>query len=97
MSYRRFLIILIIANCAIVIGLFTKLLLHTGGNITQAAFEQIRAAVKRRGLLLYSSTGCADGTDGDLVMFGPPFVIDEDELAEAVAVTADALGEALPP
>jgi hypothetical protein len=40
---------------------------------------------------LYSSTGCADGTNGDLVMLGPPFVITEDELGEAVQKTRDAI------
>jgi adenosylmethionine-8-amino-7-oxononanoate aminotransferase len=45
--------------------------------------ERVMAAAKSEGLLLYSSTGCANGTDGDLVMLGPPFVITDDELAEA--------------
>ena len=53
--------------------------------------ERVVAAAKDNGLLLYSSTGCADGTDGDLVMLGPPFVITEDELTEAVDVTAKAI------
>jgi adenosylmethionine-8-amino-7-oxononanoate aminotransferase len=46
--------------------------------------ERVVAAAKSEGLLLYSSTGCTNGTDGDLVMLGPPFVITDDELAEAV-------------
>jgi hypothetical protein len=41
---------------------------------------------------VYSSTGCVDGTDGDLIVFGPPFVITEDELSEAAATTAAAVG-----
>jgi hypothetical protein len=53
--------------------------------------ERVVAAAKENGLLLYSSTGCADGTDGDLVMLGPPFVITGDELTEAVDVTAKAI------
>jgi adenosylmethionine-8-amino-7-oxononanoate aminotransferase len=53
--------------------------------------ERIVAAARDAGLLLYSSTGCADGTDGDVVMFGPPFVITEDELAEAAAMAAAAI------
>jgi adenosylmethionine-8-amino-7-oxononanoate aminotransferase len=44
--------------------------------------ERIVAAGNDRGLLLYPSTGCADGTDGDLVMLGPPFVISDSELEE---------------
>jgi adenosylmethionine-8-amino-7-oxononanoate aminotransferase len=53
--------------------------------------ERVVSAAKDRGLLLYSSTGCADGTDGDLVMLGPPFVVTDDELSEAVDKLAAAL------
>jgi adenosylmethionine-8-amino-7-oxononanoate aminotransferase len=58
--------------------------------------ERVVAAAKAHGLLLYSSTGCADGRDGDLVMFGPPFVITDDELGEAVTLTRTALEDVLP-
>ena len=53
--------------------------------------ERVVAAAKESGLLLYSSTACADGRDGDLVMFGPPFVIQDDELDECVEKTAAAI------
>jgi adenosylmethionine-8-amino-7-oxononanoate aminotransferase len=53
--------------------------------------ERVVAAARAAGLLLYSSTGCADGKVGDLVMFGPPFVISDDELDEAVAKTVEAI------
>jgi adenosylmethionine-8-amino-7-oxononanoate aminotransferase len=53
--------------------------------------ERVVAAARDGGLLLYSSTGCADGTDGDLIMFGPPFVVTEDELGEAAGTTASAI------
>ena len=55
------------------------------------ATERAVAAAREAGLLLYSSTGCADGTNGDLIMFGPPFVITDDELTEAVEKTAAAV------
>jgi adenosylmethionine-8-amino-7-oxononanoate aminotransferase len=42
--------------------------------------ERVLAAARENGLLLYSSTGHVDGTDGDLVMLGPPFTITEDEI-----------------
>jgi adenosylmethionine-8-amino-7-oxononanoate aminotransferase len=58
--------------------------------------ERVATAAKQRGLLLYPSTGCADGFDGDLVMLGPPFVITEAELSETAALTAEALRDALP-
>jgi adenosylmethionine-8-amino-7-oxononanoate aminotransferase len=59
--------------------------------------ERVVAAARGSGLLLYSSTGCADGKDGDLVMFGPPFVISDDELDEAVAKTAQAIARPAAP
>lgn len=42
--------------------------------------ERVLAAARENGLLLYSSTGHVDGTDGDLVMLGPPFTITDDEI-----------------
>jgi len=53
--------------------------------------EKVLAAARERGLLLYSSTGHVDGTDGDLVMFGIPFVVSDEELATAVERTAAAI------
>jgi adenosylmethionine-8-amino-7-oxononanoate aminotransferase len=64
---------------------------------SDAVAERVLAAAKERGLLLYSSTGFVDGaTDGDLVMFGPPFVISDEQIDEAVAVTAEAIATTLP-
>jgi adenosylmethionine-8-amino-7-oxononanoate aminotransferase len=49
------------------------------------------AAARDRGLLLYSSTGCADGTQGDLVMLGPPLIVSDAEVDEMVELTAQAV------
>jgi len=59
--------------------------------------ERVVAAARRRGLLVYSSTGCADGRDGDLIMLGPPLVISDAEVDETVALLGDALEEVVPP
>jgi adenosylmethionine-8-amino-7-oxononanoate aminotransferase len=61
----------------------------------QGVTEALVAAAREERLLLYSSTGCADGTNGDLVMFGPPFVITDGELNEAVDAATRALYLAL--
>jgi adenosylmethionine-8-amino-7-oxononanoate aminotransferase len=53
--------------------------------------ETVVRIARDRGLLLYSGTGNANGTDGDVVVLGPPFVITDDELARI----ADGLGDAL--
>jgi 4-aminobutyrate aminotransferase-like enzyme len=57
--------------------------------------ERIVAAARERGLLLYSSTGHVDGRDGDLVMFGAPLILSDDERAFAVQTTCEALAAAL--
>jgi hypothetical protein len=53
--------------------------------------EGIVAAAKERGVLLYSATGNADGTDGDQILLGPPFIVTDDELATIASVTAEAV------
>ena len=60
----------------------------------ERATERLTEAARQRGLLLYPSTGCADGVEGDLVMLGPPFTITEAEIAELVdrlVIALDAL------
>jgi hypothetical protein len=63
---------------------------------TERVTERIVAAAADDGLLLYSSTGLADGTNGDLLMFGPPFVVTDDEISEIGARTRAALDAVLP-
>ncbi|HEX6401390.1 MAG TPA: aspartate aminotransferase family protein, partial [Actinomycetota bacterium] len=53
--------------------------------------ERIVAAAFDRGLLLYSSTGHVDGTDGDLLMLGPPFVISDEEIELVIERTEAAI------
>jgi adenosylmethionine-8-amino-7-oxononanoate aminotransferase len=53
--------------------------------------ERVVAAARDRGLLLYSSTGCVDGTRGDLVLLGPPLVVTDAEVEEMAATTAAAV------
>jgi MFS family permease len=43
------------------------------------------------GLLLYSATGQANGVDGDQLVIGPPFVIDDEEIARIARGTAAAI------
>jgi adenosylmethionine-8-amino-7-oxononanoate aminotransferase len=53
--------------------------------------EHLTAAAKHLGLLLYPSTGCADGSLGDAVLLGPPFVISDQEIEMVADRTALAL------
>ncbi|HVD15459.1 MAG TPA: aminotransferase class III-fold pyridoxal phosphate-dependent enzyme [Actinomycetota bacterium] len=53
--------------------------------------ERVVAAARDRGLLLYASTGCVDGHDGDLVMLGPPFVTTTAQIDEMTELCAAAI------
>jgi adenosylmethionine-8-amino-7-oxononanoate aminotransferase len=53
--------------------------------------ERVLASARGHGLLLYPSTGHVDGTDGDLLVIGPPFVISDDEVDLLVERTAAAV------
>jgi adenosylmethionine-8-amino-7-oxononanoate aminotransferase len=62
---------------------------------TDRVVERVVDAARRRGLLVYSSKGCADGVAGDAVLLGPPLIITPaeiglvaDRLASAVAAVA---------
>ena len=56
--------------------------------------EAVVRAAKSNGVLLYSGTGLADGTDGDSILLGPPFVVTEAELETIVEVLAEAVDRA---
>ena len=53
--------------------------------------ERVIRAGRDAGVLLYPGTGLADGTNGDAIVLGPPFVVTDDEL---VAI-ADRLAAAI--
>ncbi|MDX1688457.1 MAG: hypothetical protein R3248_10780, partial [Candidatus Promineifilaceae bacterium] len=48
-----------------------------------------------RGLIIYYSQGCADGRNGDLVMLGPPLIIDEDQIDVVVDLLTQAVHDVL--
>ena len=53
--------------------------------------ESVVAAARDAGVLLYSGTGNANGTDGDQILLGPPFVVTDDELERIVDVLGTAI------
>jgi adenosylmethionine-8-amino-7-oxononanoate aminotransferase len=57
----------------------------------QRVAERVLAAARDAELLLYSSTGHVDGTNGDLVMLGPPFVLTDGDESILVERTAAAI------
>jgi hypothetical protein len=53
--------------------------------------EQVVAAARDEGVLLYASTGHVDGTNGDLIVLGPPFTLTDDEASLLVERTIAAV------
>jgi adenosylmethionine-8-amino-7-oxononanoate aminotransferase len=60
-----------------------------------AAADRKASAVASRcfadGLVVYPSTGCADGTRGDVVMLAPPFVTTDTQVDEMITILDGAL------
>jgi adenosylmethionine-8-amino-7-oxononanoate aminotransferase len=56
--------------------------------------ERIVRAAREDGVLVYSGTGLADGTNGDSILLGPPFVITDDELVRVADGLATAIESA---
>jgi adenosylmethionine-8-amino-7-oxononanoate aminotransferase len=57
--------------------------------------ESLVAKAFELGLIVYPASGCADGKVGDAIMFGPPFVITDDEIEQAVGMFTDALADTM--
>jgi adenosylmethionine-8-amino-7-oxononanoate aminotransferase len=53
--------------------------------------ESLAASAFEAGLVVYPSSGCADGTNGDVVMLAPPFVVTEEQLGEMAGLLERAL------
>jgi adenosylmethionine-8-amino-7-oxononanoate aminotransferase len=56
--------------------------------------ETVMTHARSEGLLLYHGTGNADGTNGDTVLLGPPFVVSDEELKKIVAILGGAVERA---
>ena len=46
--------------------------------------ERVTAAAQEAGLMVWPNTGQANGTDGDLVVLAPPYIVTEEEIGEMV-------------
>ncbi len=65
---------------------------------TKKPFPQDKGIARRvwnrafdMGLVIYYSTGCADGKNGDVIMLGPPLIINTAQIEEMVGILRDAL------
>jgi adenosylmethionine-8-amino-7-oxononanoate aminotransferase len=57
--------------------------------------EAVVSGARERGVLVYSGTGNANGTDGDTILLGPPFIVTEDELVRIADVVAESVDAAV--
>jgi adenosylmethionine-8-amino-7-oxononanoate aminotransferase len=57
--------------------------------------ETVMGHARDAGLLLYHGTGNADGTNGDTVLLGPPFVVTDEELATIAEILGEAVEKAV--
>jgi adenosylmethionine-8-amino-7-oxononanoate aminotransferase len=55
--------------------------------------EELTRKAFDKGLLIYPSTGCVDGVEGDLFNLAPPFVIEEQEIDQLVSILMETFEE----
>lgn len=58
---------------------------------SERIIERVVATAPELGLLVYSGTGSADGTNGDLILVGPPLTTTDDEVDEIIDLCATAV------
>jgi hypothetical protein len=58
--------------------------------------EEVASRAFAKGLIIYYGTGMANGVDGDTVVLGPPFVIEERELDEIARLLDETFSELKP-
>jgi adenosylmethionine-8-amino-7-oxononanoate aminotransferase len=58
--------------------------------------EEVASRAFAKGLIIYYGTGMANGVDGDAVVLGPPFVIEEHELEEIASLLEETFSELNP-
>lgn len=58
---------------------------------TTAVAELVAQACNERGLLVISGTAGADGTDGDTVTLGPPYIVTREQIDSMVSILGEAI------
>jgi len=56
---------------------------------------RVAAECMKRGMFIEYSGGCDRGQSGDMIMFGPPFIINEAQIEQAVEILSQAFDENL--
>jgi adenosylmethionine-8-amino-7-oxononanoate aminotransferase len=58
--------------------------------------EEVASRAFAKGLIIYYGTGMANGVDGDTVVLGPPFIIEEKELDDVASLLEETFLELNP-
>jgi adenosylmethionine-8-amino-7-oxononanoate aminotransferase len=64
-------------------------------NASDGVARRVWNSAFEAGLVVYYSTGCADGKNGDVIMLGPPLIINETQIEEMVRLLREAVYEEL--
>lgn len=63
--------------------------------ITDGLARRVWNRAFEAGLVVYYSTGCADGKNGDVIMLGPPLIINQAQIEEMASLLREAIIEEL--
>jgi len=55
--------------------------------------SRVQAAAMARGVIIYPCSGVADGLEGDAILLGPPFILNETQIDEIVAALRESIAE----
>lgn len=55
--------------------------------------KMVEKAALARGLILFPCSGCVDGVDGNMIMFGPPLIISEAQVAQLLDILDAAIAD----
>lgn len=55
--------------------------------------KMVEKAALSRGLILFPCSGCVDGVDGNMIMFGPPLIISEAQVAQLLDILDAAIAD----
>ena len=62
---------------------------------TRTAAQRLKAAAMARGLMIYPSSGCADGILGDHALLAPPYIVSAADVEMIVERFAQAVDDAI--
>ena len=53
--------------------------------------KKIEREAFKRGLIIYSCTGCVDGAAGDMILIAPPLIIEKVQIDKIIEILKDSI------